>query len=95
VSPLLDERSITALFDLRARGFDVAVIEVSPVPPPPVDADSVAGLAHRVWVMEREMLRRRLQAVGVAVAEWRDDQFIQQSVWEVERFRRSARLAHV
>jgi uncharacterized protein (DUF58 family) len=95
VSPLLDERSVTALFDLRGRGFDVAVIEVSPVPPPPVEPDSAAGLAHRVWVMEREILRRRLQAVGVAVAEWRDDQLIQHPVWEVERFRRSARIAHV
>ena len=31
VSPLLDERATSALLDLRARGFDLAVIEVSPV----------------------------------------------------------------
>ena len=32
VSPLIDDRSVTALLDLRARGHDLAVIEVSPVP---------------------------------------------------------------
>lgn len=94
VTPLLDERSVSALFDLRGRGFDVAVIEVSPVPPAPRDSDPVIVLAYRVWVMEREMLRRRLHGVGIAVTEWRDDEFIQQPVWEVERFRRSARLVH-
>ena len=31
VSPLLDERATDALLDLRARGFDLAVIEVSPL----------------------------------------------------------------
>ena len=31
VSPLLDERATDALLDLRGRGFDLAVIEVSPV----------------------------------------------------------------
>ena len=32
LSPLLDPRSVGALLDLRARGFDLAVIDVSPVP---------------------------------------------------------------
>ena len=32
LSPLLDPRSASALLDLRARGFDLIVIEVSPVP---------------------------------------------------------------
>ena len=30
VTPLLDERSIMALHDLRARGHDLAIVEVSP-----------------------------------------------------------------
>ena len=30
VTPLLDERSIAALLDLRARGHDLAIVEVSP-----------------------------------------------------------------
>ena len=31
LSPLLDERGIGALLDLRARGYDLVVIEISPV----------------------------------------------------------------
>ena len=94
VTPLLDERSVAALFDLRGRGFDVAVIDVSPVPPAPTKADQIASLAHRVWLMERQALRRRLQRIGVAVAEWREDEFLQQPLWEVEAFRRSSRLVN-
>ena len=30
LSPLLDRRSVGALLDLRARGFDLAVIDISP-----------------------------------------------------------------
>ncbi|HZP90387.1 MAG TPA: DUF58 domain-containing protein [Actinomycetota bacterium] len=91
VSPLLDERSVAALVDLRGRGFDVAVVEVSPVPAVP-PADPVGALGLRIWLMEREMLRRRLRRVGIAVAEWRETQFLQAAMWEVESFRRSARL---
>ena len=32
LTPLLDQRTITALLDLRARGFDLAVVDVSPIP---------------------------------------------------------------
>ena len=31
LSPLLDERGIGALLDLRARGYDLVVLEISPV----------------------------------------------------------------
>ncbi len=31
VTPLLDERGVTALFDLLARGYDLAIVDVSPL----------------------------------------------------------------
>ena len=31
LTPLLDERAAGALIDLRARGFDLAIVEISPV----------------------------------------------------------------
>lgn len=93
LSPLIDERSITALFDLRGRGFDVAVVEVSPVPLTPPSGDAIERLAHRLWLMERQRLRRRFQGVGVAVAEWHEAEFLERPLWEVGSFRRSARLA--
>src|SRR5262249_28614082 len=32
LTPLLDERAVGALLDLRARRFDLAIVEISPVP---------------------------------------------------------------
>jgi len=94
VTPLLDERSVRAIFDLRGRGFDVAVIDVSPVTVRPDHADELGLLAHRIWTMERERLHRDLRRVGIAVAPWDDGEPLQRSLWEVERSRRSARLAY-
>jgi uncharacterized protein (DUF58 family) len=94
LTPLLDERSVGAIFDLRGRGFDVAVLDVSPIPiGPPRSDDPVADLARRIWVMERQKLHRDLRRVGIAVSPWRDGAYLQTPVWEVETSRRSARLA--
>jgi uncharacterized protein (DUF58 family) len=94
VTPLLDERSVGALFDLRGRGFDVAAIDVSPIATGPAPEDPVGRLASRIWAMEREKLHRDLRRVGISVAEWRDGDDLQRAVWEVEASRRSARLAY-
>jgi uncharacterized protein (DUF58 family) len=93
VSPLLDERAVGTLLDLRARGFDLAVIEVSPLPfasPGPSELD---GLAHRLWVMKRRALRTSYERVGVPVVEWRDGTPLAAPVEEVAAFRRHARHA--
>ena len=94
VTPLLDERSVAALSDLRGRGFDVAAIDVSPVVNGPEPDDPIDRVASRIWVMERERLHRDLRRVGISVAEWRDGEDVQRAVWEVEASRRSARLAY-
>jgi uncharacterized protein (DUF58 family) len=93
VTPLLDERSVTALFDLRGRRYDLAVIEVSPVPRRSSSNDGISDLAHRFWLLEREMLRGRLEGVGVAVAAWPDERSLFRAFWELETFRRQVRLA--
>jgi len=94
VTPLLDERSVGALFDLRGRGFDVAAIDVSPIATGSDPDDPVDRLASRIWAMEREKLHRDLRRAGIAVAEWRDGDDLQRAVWEVEASRRAARLAY-
>jgi uncharacterized protein (DUF58 family) len=93
ITPLLDDRTVTALFDLRARGFDVAAIDVSPVPTAPRRPQLDETLAYRIWVMERAALRRRLREVGIAVAEWADGDPVQRPLWEVASSRRMVRLA--
>jgi uncharacterized protein (DUF58 family) len=94
LSPLLDERSVRALLDLRARGFDLAVIEVSPVPFAPPGEQELDELAHRLWILRRDALRKRYLRLGVPVAEWRDDVPLQAVLEEVRTFRRHARVTH-
>ena len=43
LSPLLDERAVGALIDLRARGFDLAVVELSPFPFVPKERPRPSG----------------------------------------------------
>src|SRR5436309_714127 len=95
LSPLIDQRSVGALLDLRARGYDLAVVDVSPVPFTPRPASGLDAVAYDIWALRRDALRHRLQRAGVAVAEWRDDAPLQAVLEEVREFRRYARHAHV
>ena len=67
LTPLLDERSVTALVDLRGRGHDLVVLEVSPEPylEPPTDA--VERVALRLWRLQGASFAR-FESLGVAVA---------------------------
>ncbi|HEY2327807.1 MAG TPA: DUF58 domain-containing protein [Gaiellaceae bacterium] len=91
LTPLLDERSVGALLDLRARGYDLAVIDVSPVPFTTRPVDPSDSVAYDLWLLRREALRYRLQQTGVAVAEWNIDEPLQAPLEEVSSFRRYAR----
>ena len=95
LTPLLDERSVGALLDLRARGFDLAVLDVSPVPFTPVPRRPLDALAYRIWTLRRDALRATFERAGVAVAEWRRGESIQLPLEEVTSFRRYARHARV
>jgi uncharacterized protein (DUF58 family) len=93
VTPLVDERFVTAIADLRGRRFDVAVVEVDPVPfvaPGPTELD---GLAYRLWLLHREALRARLLGLGIAVARWQDDVPLEAALEGVRTYRRHAWLA--
>jgi uncharacterized protein (DUF58 family) len=95
LSPLLDQRSVGALLDLRARGYDLAVIDVSPVPFVARPSAGLDAVAHDIWVMRRDAIRHRLQRAGVAVVEWREERPLQSVLEEVREFRRYTRHARV
>jgi uncharacterized protein (DUF58 family) len=95
LSPLLDGRSVGALLDLRARGYDLAVIDVSPVPFTPRPRSGLDATAYDIWTLRRDALRHRLQRAGVAVSEWRPETPLQGVLEEVRAFRRYARHARV
>jgi len=93
ITPLLDERSIALVTDLRTRGCDLTVIEVSPldyVAPGPTAADAIG---YDLWRLEREALRARLQALGIGVAVSEPGVALGPGLEEVNAFRRSAQPA--
>lgn len=93
LSPLVDERTIEALLDLRGRGFDLAIIEIAPEAylPPPTDAHG--AVARRIWRLQRELLRDRFRRMGVAVAPWSPDAPLDAALEEIRTFRRYGRRA--
>lgn len=93
ISPLLDDRVVEVVADLRARRYDVAVVEVAPTdfaqPGPSEDEQ----LAYRLWVLRREEIRARYERLGIAVGTWEDEQPLDAVLEEVRSYRRHARLA--
>ena len=91
LTPLLDERAVGAMLDLRTRGFDLAVIEVSPEPFTPAPKDELGRFAYRLWLLRRDALRDRFRSLGVPISEWREGTGLQAPIEEVRAFRRYAR----
>jgi uncharacterized protein (DUF58 family) len=93
ITPLLDNRTAAALLDLRARGYDLIVVEVSPLELVAPKPGSELELAHRLWRLSRDALRWRYEQVGVPVVTWRDDEPLAVPIEEVNAFRHLARPA--
>jgi uncharacterized protein (DUF58 family) len=72
-SPLLDERAVAAITDLRGRGFPVVVVDVLRHEPPAQPRSQLSALAVRVWRLDRAALRSSLAALGVPVVTWDSD----------------------
>ena len=93
LTPLLDERSVAALVDLRGRGHDLVVLEVSPEPYVAPPRDATDRLALRLWRLQRADLRSRFERLGVAVATLDADTTVEAALEGVRSYRRHARLA--
>jgi len=94
LTPLLDARSEAALLDLRGRGFDLVVIEISPLPLLPAPQGELAELAHRLWHLRREAIRGRFGRAGIPVVVWDDESSLAAALEEVSAYRRQARAVH-
>jgi uncharacterized protein (DUF58 family) len=94
LSPLVDPRFVVALEDLRGRRYDVAVVEVDPVPLVRPGRTEVERAAYRLWLLEREVFRWRLERRGIGIATWADGA-LDTVLEEVRTFRRHARTARV
>jgi uncharacterized protein (DUF58 family) len=95
ITPLLDERYVATIADLRARGFDLAVIEVDPVALVDPARGELGRLAYRLWLLDREALRSKLARLGIAVARWGEDVELDAALEGVRTYRRRARVVRV
>jgi uncharacterized protein (DUF58 family) len=93
LTPLLDDRIVQVLLDLRGRGQDLAVLEVSPVPFVRAGEQALDLAAYRLWLLRRDEIRGRLARAGVGAVRWGPDDPVGVAIEEVRSFRRSALLA--
>ena len=93
LSPLLDDRSVEALLDIRGRGFDLAILELPLEPFIGAPDGAFAATARRLWRIQREQLRDRFWRQGVPVVAWSPGEPLDGVLEEVRAFRRSARRA--
>ncbi|HUL27255.1 MAG TPA: DUF58 domain-containing protein [Streptosporangiaceae bacterium] len=68
-SPLLDQRFVEALRDMRERGFTMLVVDVLNTEPP-ARRRAEDRMARRIWRMEQEAIRFSLRELGVPVVHW-------------------------
>jgi uncharacterized protein (DUF58 family) len=92
LTPLLDDRSETALLDVRGRGFDLVVIEISPFPLLPEPEGEVGALADRLLQLRREAARGRFERAGIPVVVWGEESSLAAALEEVSAYRRRARV---
>jgi uncharacterized protein (DUF58 family) len=69
-SPLLDQRFVEALRDMRERGFSLLVVDVLNTEPPTRRRRPEDRMARRIWRMEQEAIRFSLRELGVPVVHW-------------------------
>jgi uncharacterized protein (DUF58 family) len=93
LSPLLEDAIVRTLLELRGRGFDLAVVEIPPLPYLEAKGED-AELAVRLLRLERDLLRSRLRARGIAVMEWSEDRSLEATIRAMEEFRRRARVVY-
>jgi uncharacterized protein (DUF58 family) len=69
-SPLLDQRFVETLRDMRERGFSLLVVDVLNTEPPARRRRPEDRMARRIWRMEQEAIRFSLRELGVPVVHW-------------------------
>jgi len=72
-SPLLDQKFVETLRDMRERGFAMLVVDVLNAEPPsrPFSRQRATDrTARRIWRMEQEAIRFSLRELGIPVVHW-------------------------
>jgi len=94
LTTLIDERTVAALLDLRARHFDVAVVEVMAEPFAQPGSHDAAKLAGRLWHLDRAATRLRYRRLGVPIVQWRPGEPLAGPLAEAQQLGRRNRWLH-
>jgi uncharacterized protein (DUF58 family) len=95
LTPLVDRRMSAILLDLRARGHDIAVVEISADALLPATPSQREELARRLWRLHRIAIRYRFQQAGLPISVWEIGRPLQVPFMELQKFRRTPRRTHV
>ena len=95
LSPLVDERFVKALQDLRARAFPVVLLTISPVDVTRavLRPTAVTDIACRLWVLERAAKIEELRRQEIVVLEWHPEDPLEMVLSATTQRRRIWRVA--
>ncbi|MGH3096550.1 MAG: DUF58 domain-containing protein [Streptosporangiales bacterium] len=91
LTPLLDQRCVELLADLRQRGQAIVVVDTLPDGCLPRPGRFAEEIAQRIWVMERERTVALLGEAGVPVVGWAGSGSIDAVLRDVVRMSRGPR----
>ncbi len=94
LTPLVDSRVVDSLIDLRARGFDLVVVEVMAERFAVPGAHEAAQLARRLWQLERNATRLRYRSLGVPLVQWSPGEPLAGPMAEARQFGRRDQWLH-
>jgi uncharacterized protein (DUF58 family) len=94
LTPMIDARSIDALLNLRARRFDLAIVEVVAEELAIPGQHESARLAHRIWRLQRAATLLRYRSLGVPIVRWRPGQPLEGPLSEAGQLGRRDRWLH-
>jgi uncharacterized protein (DUF58 family) len=84
-SPLIDQRSLGVVTDLRQRGFPVVVVDVLRAEPSGLARSRLSDLGLRIWRLDREAQRFGLESAGIPVISWPVDEELDAAMATVRR----------
>ena len=91
ISPLDDNRMLSALATIRARGVDLAVIET--IATAATQPASPAGeIARRIIELERSQVRDHFAHRGVPIVAWREGESLEVPLNALAIWRRRAHM---
>jgi uncharacterized protein (DUF58 family) len=95
LTPLLDDRVIDAIADLKGRRFDIAIVEIPAEEFVGPTTSRIGQTARRIWELERSATRSALVRHGIPVVRWNPSEPFETALMEVETFRRHATRTRV